>query len=93
MSFLPNQKYVDELSHRTGEDPRVISYVMEPRVTRSFAPAGEFSQVSAPPLWGGEINLVMAIGCTGGQHRSVVVADYVGNEVRRMELPDDYQTP
>ncbi|MGI6514620.1 MAG: RNase adapter RapZ [Syntrophomonadales bacterium] len=84
--FLPNPKYVDELSHRTGEDPRVISYVMEPRVTRSFLRRlMNFLKFLLPHYVGeGKSNLVMAIGCTGGQHRSVVVADYVGNEVRRM---------
>ena len=84
--FLPNPKYVDELSQRTGKDPGVINYVMEPQVTKTFLRRlMSFLKFLLPHYVGeGKSNLVMAIGCTGGQHRSVVVADYVGNAVRRM---------
>jgi len=84
--FLPNPKYVDELSHQTGEDPGVIGYVMEPRITRHFLRRMmNFLKFLLPHYVNeGKSNLVMAIGCTGGQHRSVVVADYVGRSIREM---------
>jgi UPF0042 nucleotide-binding protein len=84
--FLPNPKYIDELSHQTGQDPGVISYVMEPRLTRSFLRRLMYFLKFLLPHYvkEGKSNLVMAIGCTGGQHRSVVVADYVGRAVREM---------
>lgn len=84
--FLPNPKYIDELSHQTGEDPGVIDYVMEPRLTRSFLRRlMNFLKFLLPHyVKEGKSNLVVAIGCTGGQHRSVVVADYVGQAVREM---------
>ncbi|MGE5543529.1 MAG: RNase adapter RapZ [Bacillota bacterium] len=84
--FLPNPKYVDELSRQTGEDPGVISYVIEPRLTRHFLRRlMNFLKFLLPHyVKEGKSNLVVAIGCTGGQHRSVVVADYVGHAVREM---------
>lgn len=84
--FLPNPKYVDELSHLTGEESGVIDYVMEPRLTRSFLRRlMNFLGFLLPHyVKEGKSNLVMAIGCTGGQHRSVVVAEYVGQAVRKM---------
>ena len=84
--FLTNPKYIDELSHQTGKDPGVISYVMEPRLTRSFLRRlMNFVKFLLPHyVKEGKSNLVLAIGCTGGQHRSVVVADYVGHAVREM---------
>jgi len=84
--FLPNPKYVDRLSHRTGEETEVVDYVMESRLTRSFLRRLMYFLKFLLPHYvkEGKTHLVVAIGCTGGQHRSVVVADYVGQEVRKM---------
>ncbi len=84
--FLANPKYVDELSHLTGEESEVIDYVMEPELTRSFLTRlMNFLEFLLPYyVKEGKAHLVVAIGCTGGQHRSVVVANYVGQEVRKM---------
>ncbi len=84
--FLTNPKYVDELSHLTGEESEVIDYVMEPELTRSFLTRlMNFLEFLLPYyVKEGKAHLVVAIGCTGGQHRSVVVANYVGQEVRKM---------
>ena len=75
--FLPNPFYIDELKHITGNDRAVQNYVM------SFAEAGIFLDKLVDMLKfllpgyikEGKYQLVVAIGCTGGQHRSVTLAN------------------
>ena len=74
--FLPNPFYIDELKHLTGNDDPVHDYVM------SFAEATQFLDKLEDMLSflipgyvnEGKYQLVIAIGCTGGQHRSVTLA-------------------
>lgn len=75
--FLPNPFYVEDLKHKTGNDKEVQDYVM------SFGEAGEFME-KLMDLIGflipnyvreGKYRLVIAIGCTGGKHRSVTLAN------------------
>ncbi|MCR5425519.1 MAG: RNase adapter RapZ [Lachnospiraceae bacterium] len=74
--FLPNPFYVEELRHSTGLDPEVREYVMQ------FPEAGEFLDRLEGMLTflipnyvkEGKTSLVVAIGCTGGKHRSVTLA-------------------
>ena len=87
--FLPNPFYVDELKQKTGLDREVQDYVM------SFPEAHEFVdkltdmiQFLIPHYVNeGKYQLVIAIGCTGGQHRSVTLA---GELYRRMKDKGDY---
>lgn len=75
--FLPNPFYIDELKHKTGNDREVQDYVM------SFDEAGIFldklndmMQFLIPNyVKEGKYRLVIAIGCTGGKHRSVTLAN------------------
>ena len=75
--FLPNPFYIDELKHKTGNDKEVQDYVM------SFEEAGIFldklndmMQFLVPNyIKEGKNRLVVAIGCTGGKHRSVTLAN------------------
>lgn len=75
--FLPNPFYIDELKHKTGNDKEVQDYVM------SFPEAGEFLQKLVDMLdflipnyvKEGKHQLVIGIGCTGGKHRSVTLAN------------------
>ncbi len=75
--FLPNPFYIDELKTKTGLDKEVSDYVM------SFAEAGEFLDKVTDLLdflipnyvKEGKYKLVVGIGCTGGKHRSVTLAD------------------
>ena len=75
--FLPNPYYIDELKHQTGNDAPVHDYVM------SFPEAGEFLQKLTDMLQflipnyikEGKHQLVIAVGCTGGKHRSVTLAN------------------
>lgn len=75
--FLPNPFYIDALKHKTGEDKEVQDYVM------GFPEAGEFMdkildmiQFLIPNyIKEGKYRLIIAIGCTGGKHRSVTLAN------------------
>lgn len=87
--FLPNPYYIDELKPKTGNDQAVQDYVM------GFSEAGEFlSKLEEMihfliPLYikEGKYQLVIGIGCTGGQHRSVTLA----NELyKRMKNKGNY---
>ncbi|GHV32440.1 nucleotide-binding protein [Clostridia bacterium] len=78
--FLPNPFYIPELRPLTGRDKTLSDYVM------SFAEAGEFA-ARLKELMGflipryraeGRQKLVIAIGCTGGRHRSVTLAENLG---------------
>lgn len=75
--FLPNPFYIDELKNQTGNDKAVQDYVM------GFPEAGEFMDKLTEMLQflvpnyvkEGKYRLVVAIGCTGGKHRSVTLAN------------------
>ncbi|BDG61669.1 RNase adapter RapZ [Caldinitratiruptor microaerophilus] len=74
--FLPNPHYVQSLRDRTGEDPAVEEYVNRWAVTRKFLRRLQGLLGFLLPQYEaeGKTQLTIAVGCTGGQHRSVVVA-------------------
>ena len=74
--FLPNPYYVDELRPHTGMDEDVYQYVMENQVAKEFAEKLEDMVNFLIPNYvkEGKTSLVIAIGCTGGKHRSVTLA-------------------
>jgi UPF0042 nucleotide-binding protein len=75
--FLPNPYYVEALSDKTGNDPEVIEYL------ENFAVVGEYLSkiVDVIKIAGenyskeGKNSLYVAIGCSGGRHRSVYIAN------------------
>lgn len=78
--FLPNPHYVPELSPLTGEDPAVQEYVLSKEVTQEFL-RRHFSLLEfILPYYHqeGKTNLVIGVGCTGGQHRSVTIVEEIG---------------
>jgi UPF0042 nucleotide-binding protein len=85
--FLPNPHYVDELRPLTGLDTGVREYV------ESGTQAGEFYGRLLPLLdflvpayvAEGKSHLTIAIGCTGGRHRSITVADRIRRELEERE--------
>jgi len=85
--FLPNPHYVDELRPLTGLDAGVRDYV------ESGTQAGEFYGRLLPLLdflvpayvAEGKSHLTIAIGCTGGRHRSITVADRIRRELEERE--------
>ncbi len=84
--FLPNPNYVPELRQKTGSDPEVRSYVLRWPVARELlAHLGSLIDFLLPQYAAeGKTQIVVAIGCTGGQHRSVVIAEDLA---RRLENP------
>ena len=74
--FLPNPYYVPELRELTGLDGQVRSYVLDNREARSFLDRLTEMLGFLLPLYTreGKASLTVAIGCTGGRHRSVAVA-------------------
>lgn len=74
--FLPNPYYVDELRPQTGLDESVFNFVMDNETARSFADRLEDMISFLIPNYvnEGKTSLVIAIGCTGGKHRSVTIA-------------------
>ncbi len=82
--FLPNPFYIDELKHLTGNDNAVQDYV------KSFPECGQFLDKLADMLEflvpgyinEGKYQLVVAIGCTGGQHRSVTIANEIYEKLK-----------
>src|SRR6185437_2052083 len=76
MRFLPNPFWVEELRPLTGEDDAVRAYVLEAPGAEDFIDA--YERALRPVLEGyqreNKRHSVLAIGCTGGKHRSVAVA-------------------
>lgn len=75
--FLPNPFYVPELKHKTGLDREVSDYVKNSDVTEKFLEKFLDLMNFLVPHYSeeGKSNLVVAVGCTGGKHRSVTVAN------------------
>ena len=74
--FLPNPFYIAEMRDKTGLDRDVSDYVKESSVTGEFLKKlFDMTDFLVPHyIEEGKTNLVIAIGCTGGKHRSVTVA-------------------
>lgn len=75
--FLPNPHWVEDLRPLTGHDPKVRDYVLERGVTSSFLDNFEAMLVDVLPSYQseGRSYLTIAIGCTGGRHRSVALTE------------------
>lgn len=87
--FLPNPHWVDELRPLPGTDPKVRTYVVGQDQYRDFMQRLEaLLDVLVPGyVREGKSYLTVAIGCTGGRHRSVVVAEELGEWFRAAGLP------
>ncbi|MBG9453167.1 glmZ(sRNA)-inactivating NTPase [Lysinibacillus sphaericus] len=78
--FLKNPYYVEELRHKTGLQTEVSSYVLALEDTQTLIQKLTDLFEFMIPLYKqeGKSQLVIAFGCTGGQHRSVTLAEYFG---------------
>jgi UPF0042 nucleotide-binding protein len=83
--FLPNPHFVPEFRKKTGQDPKVAAYI------RGFPQTVEFlDRVTELMLYllphyveEGKSYLTVAFGCTGGQHRSVMMAEEIGKRLTK----------
>ncbi|MBQ5739452.1 MAG: RNase adaptor protein RapZ, partial [Oscillospiraceae bacterium] len=73
--FMPNPFYIPELRHKTGMDDEVYNYVFGFEVANAFLDKLQKMLAFLLPLYKeeGKTMLVVAIGCTGGHHRSVSI--------------------
>ncbi len=82
--FLPNPHWEDDLRHLTGHDAKVRDYVLETAAGSAFV--DQFDQLlgSLLPQYEaeGRSYLTVAVGCTGGRHRSVAVAEELAERLR-----------
>lgn len=81
--FLPNPFYVEELKPMTGDDREVREYVMNSQVSEEFKDKlFDFIDFLIPQYEKeGKQHLTLAIGCTGGRHRSVTMANFLSDHL------------
>lgn len=82
--FLPNPHFVPEFRRKTGKDPKVAEYVRSFPQTREFLDRVSDLMLYLLPHYVGEGKsyLTVAFGCTGGQHRSVMMAVEVAKRLK-----------
>ncbi len=82
--FLPNPHFVEDLREKTGLDPQVETYVMDHPETQAFLQhLSSFLSYLLPRYQReGKPFLSIGVGCTGGVHRSVVIARWMGRFAR-----------
>ncbi|MDX8288891.1 MULTISPECIES: RNase adapter RapZ [Metabacillus] len=87
--FLPNPHYIDHMRPKTGLEEEVSSYVLKWTETQKFLEKVLDLLTFMLPYYKreGKSQLVIAIGCTGGQHRSVTLAEHIAKHYK-----NDYQT-
>ncbi len=91
MRFLPNPFWVPELRERTGQDPEVAAYVTERADAQEFLEryVPVIRTVGAGYLREGKRFMTVAIGCTGGKHRSVAMSEEIAVRLRDAGLEAD----
>jgi RNase adapter protein RapZ len=85
--FMVNPFYVDELRHLSGLTPEVRAYVMAQPLAPQFLDfLARFLELTVPGFESeGKTRLTIAIGCTGGYHRSIVIAEELRAWIERHE--------
>jgi UPF0042 nucleotide-binding protein len=81
--FLPNPHFVPEFRPLTGRDPRVAKYIRSFPQTKEFVKRISDLLIYLLPhyIHEGKSYLTISFGCTGGQHRSVMIAEEVGKRL------------
>jgi UPF0042 nucleotide-binding protein len=82
--FLPNPHFEPRLRPRTGTDPEVAEYVLKGEAAAGLMDRLRGLLAFLLPLYDaeGKAYISVAVGCTGGQHRSVTVAEVLARELR-----------
>ncbi len=90
--FLPNPYFIEELKQLKGDHPKVAEYVLQWDETKEFLKHLESLIRFLLPLYERErkTHLTIAVGCTGGRHRSIViinrVAEILRDDLRKREV-------
>ena len=87
--FLPNPYYIAELKAKSGLMPEVRDFIFNYQQTRDYMQKLEELLAFSLPLYfeEGKTSLIIAVGCTGGRHRSVAVAKELGDYVAKRGYP------
>ena len=82
--FLPNPHYESDLRPLTGDDPRIVEFINRDGALDAFYERLHplLDYLLPQYLVEGKAHLVVAIGCTGGRHRSVAIADHLAERYR-----------
>ncbi len=85
--FLPNPFYVPELKKKNGTEKEVADYVFSEQITYDFTERlADIVDFLIPCyIEEGKNTLVIAIGCTGGKHRSVAIAEWLANHLKKFD--------
>ena len=88
MRFLPNPYWVPELRHLSGRDSEVAAYVKERPAAKEFVEqyVGLIETVAEGYLREGKRFMTVAIGCTGGKHRSVAMTEEIAAQLNARGL-------
>ena len=86
--FLPNPYWVPSLRSHTGKEPEVASYVLENETGAAFLALFEPLLIFLLDTYTAQKreSLTLAIGCTGGKHRSVALVEYLRSFLKKREL-------
>lgn len=84
--FLPNPFYVTSLKKLTGKNKKVKDYVLRSIEARDFIArvTGLVADIIPCYVREGKYHLVIGVGCTGGQHRSVAIAEELASQFKAM---------
>ena len=87
--FLPNPYWDEALRNHSGLEPEVRKYVLDhPETTEFLAKVDDLLAMLVPAyVREGKSYLTVAMGCTGGRHRSVVLAEELVRRLERNEIP------
>lgn len=88
---FPNPFYIEELKNQTGNDEEVQEYVMNsPSASDFFEKLKDMMRLLVPLYEKeGKISLTIAMGCTGGKHRSVTMANKLGEYLKELKYTVD----
>ncbi|MGC4376877.1 RNase adapter RapZ [Fictibacillus sp. Mic-4] len=83
--FLPNPHYIEHMRPRTGLEADISEYVLKWPETKTFLEKLlDLLKFMIPQYKReGKSQLIIGIGCTGGKHRSVALAEYIGKELAK----------
>lgn len=86
--FISNPFYIEELRPLTGNDQEVAEYVLETPVTKQFLDKFTELVLELLPYYAqeGKARLTVGIGCTGGQHRSVAIANELARRLEERKI-------
>ncbi len=87
--FLPNPHWIESLRPLPGTDPKVRRYVMKQEETQAFLEelSNLFELLLPAYVREGKSYLSIGVGCTGGRHRSVVIAAEIARVLERLGFP------